>query len=1238
MVKFFVDIYDKLVGRKWLVWTVLAALLFACVALALRMNYQEDIAAFLPVDKQTAKYSAVYNNMGGQEKIVVNVSIAADSEDNSKAEGQATDIETIEGAMDAFGEAVTELDTIGCVKNLQVQVDESNVLDIMQFIWSQYPYLLTDEDYVRMDSLFSNPQFIRQQLDANRQMLMLPTSGVMSQSLPYDPLHLSSRLTSGMQNMKVSNSYQLIDGYIFAEDNDTKADEASEKTAESNEAKRLHGLVFLETPYGISESSQNARLAHVIDDAISKVESEHSGVTISAVGAPLIAVTNASQIKTDSILAVVLAVVLIAAVLIYAFRRLKPIMWIGISILVGWLFALGSIALFRSDISIIVLGIGSVIIGIAVNYPLHFMDHLKHEPDRRNALKEMVPPLLIGNITTVSAFLCLVFLDANAMCDLGLFGSLMLIGTILFVLIALPVLAPTYKVKGATGDDVKSTNESGHTLIPQALRLSMPRKLKMPMLLLTIVVTAVLGYFSLDTSFDSDLSHINYMTDEQRSDLRLLSAGMEQNDSTALIYAVAEGTTLDEALRHNEQLMLSLQNAPYINKVSGIGNLLPSAERQQQAITRWQTFWHDHHDAISQLQRDGVAAGFSATAFSPFIESTQAKLTVKDSTFFAPVYDSFASNFIMHDADGAKVVNFLTVPKDKAAEAKAAFAEALTPVAASAKTSGSNAELSDCTYVFDQKDVSNHLVDILSDSFNYIGFVCGFVVFFFLWLSFGRLELSLLSFLPLAVSWLWILGMMSLCSVQFNIVNIILATFIFGQGDDYTIFITEGLMYEYATGKKTLQSYKNSVMLSAVIMFIGIGTLIFARHPALRSLAEVAIIGMITVVVMAYYLPPLVFRWITTTNGNLRDVPLTLKRIGYSLFSLLFFLCFSFFVFMPYTIVHRCIGRMTERRRLHYHEVLQRVAAFVIRHVPGTRYTLINTVNEAFERPAVIICNHQSHLDVMCILALHPKIVILTNDWVWNNPFYGLIIHTAEFYPTSDGMEQNIPRLQDLVSRGYSVVIFPEGTRTPGRGIGRFHKGAFELAKILHADILPMYLHGLADILPKRDFMLREGAFSLEIGQRMAYADFADEETRPLCSQWHKHYLARYAEISRQREDIDYVLPYIRYKYMYKGMDIWRACQRALADREALRALCPEALRQRQASSSNAPAAAINITDKAPATAINITDNGQGEHAWLCALLNPDRQVTATFTDADGFAIATHCSCLPKNLEMVLEK
>lgn len=104
-------------------------------------------------------------------------------------------------------------------------------------------------------------------------------------------------------------------------------------------------------------------------------------------------------------------------------------------------------------------------------------------------------------------------------------------------------------------------------------------------------------------------------------------------------------------------------------------------------------------------------------------------------------------------------------------------------------------------------------------------------------------------------------------------------------------------------------------MLSAVLMFIGIGTLILAQHPALRSLAEVAIIGMVTVVLMTFYLPPLVFRWLTTKRGVFREIPITIDRLLCSIWAMSFFLVFSLLVFEPYALFQRYVLYRSKRCR-----------------------------------------------------------------------------------------------------------------------------------------------------------------------------------------------------------------------------------------------------------------------------------------------------------------------------------
>lgn len=1076
MIKLFLKIFNRLVGHRKAVGIVTGIVLLICVVLSIRMQYDEDISAFMPLDEQTVKYSEVFSNMGGQDKIAV-IFRGTD------------DVTELEEAMNAFGESVVRRDTSHIVQNLQVYVDETAMMDVLQAVWKTYPLFLTHADYQRLDSLMADGDDLRNQMEQNKQMLMLPTGSVVAQSLPYDPLHLSSGFINRLRELNVDGTYQVIDGYLFKEG---------------------AGIVLLESPFGISESLNNQRLYDLLEHCMSDVRFAYPSLSVSAIGAPLIAVTNANQIKSDSLLAVSLSVVLILLILFYAFRRLGDLIWIGVSVFAGWLFALGVLSLMRDGISLIVIGIGSVIIGIAVNYPLHFIEHFKHEVNMRETLKEMISPLLVGNITTVSAFLCLVLLDAQAMRDLGLFGSLTLIGTILFVLVCLPVLLrPSRKPE-----------VSVRTLPIGKLGFRQNKRMKRVTFWIVAGLTLLFGCFSSGTSFDSDMQNINYMLPEQREDLKFLSSSMKsQGDSLFMLYAVAEGKTLELALRHNEVLADRLAGLAGVHKVVGIGDMVLSDSLRTQRLNQWQAFWQDKTDAVKIFENVTEHAGFSAEAFSPFEDMVlRLQSIVGESPVQEALYELFGKRFVMQDDEGYKIVNFVQVDKQRAGEVKEHIASLLP---------------AGC-FVFSQLDVSNHLAVVLSESFNYIGFVCGFVVFLFLWLSFGSIELSLMAFLPLAVSWIWILGIMQLLGLQFNIVNIILATFIFGQGDDYTIFITEGLMYEYTTGKRRLERYKSSVALSAVIMFVGIGTLIFSKHPAMRSLAEVAIIGMITVVVMAYYLPPLVFRWLTEKKGKRREYPVTLYRLAASVFSFSFFVCGMFGLLIPYTFfIYRPLQKIWNGERF-YHRLLQRISYFVIRHIPGVKFREINAVGESFEKPAVIVCNHQSHLDLMCIMQLSPKIIILTNDWVWHNPYYGLVIHTAEFRPVSNGYDRNFSHLQDLVKRGYSIVVFPEGTRTMDGEIGRFHKGAFTLAKSLNIDILPLCIHGLYDVLPKYDFMLRKGSVTLEVCNRVAIDTLKDVPDRMVTSRMHRWYVEKYAMMRKELETPAYRAPYVAYKNKYK--------------------------------------------------------------------------------------------------------
>lgn len=1096
MTRFFLHIYHYFSARRLWASAVLLTICALAALLSSRVHYEEDIAKFLPHDAQNEKYQDVYEQIALQSRVAVLFS--------SKDSLRPVDTETIGQAMKSFG---TQIENSPLIEQLQVSADETAALKMIDFVNTNYPYFITNSDARHIDSLLRSPDFVARQMEENKKILMLPTGGIAMTTLRHDPLHLFTPVLQRMQRFRMDRQFQLIDGYVFTHDGRT-------------------GMVTFNSRFGASETQRNGEIAALLDSAARTIEARYPQLKVSAIGAPLIAVTNATTIKTDAIVAVAIASVFILLLLWWHYRRLSDMLWIGVSIVFGWLFAIGGMALFHDSVSMIVLGIGSVIIGIAVNYPLHFLDHIREVGNRRQALKEMVPPLLIGNVTTVAAFLCLVWLDAQAMRDLGLFGALMLIGTILFVLVFLPLYArrPAAAPQHRAGILLPLMERAENWLNRKAV--------KRVVLPIVMMLTMVFGYFSTKTSFDSDLTHINYMTPDQRADMQRLAGTQHE----AALYAVAEGKTMTQAFQANDRLLSQLQAHGY--QPHGIGDFSPTAERQRASLTAWRQLWtaHDARQLINRVKAEARRQGLKPDAFQPFYELLMTDHnSVRPLSYFNPILQPFVGTYILPSPDQTRIVNYLPSAGADSILKRDINQQAAAPY-----------------FVFSSKDIGNQLVRVLNDSFNYIGLVCGFVVFFFLWLSFGKLELSLLSFLPLAVSWLWILGMMQIGGIQFNIVNIILATFIFGQGDDYTIFITEGLMYEHTTGRKRLSSYKHSVAISALLMFIGIGSLILARHPAMRSLAVVTIIGMFTVVIMAYYLPPLVFRWLvrgrhlpTEEPSDVQlwitdKLPLTLRRIVSSLSFMIFFLLFMYFGAKPYTRWFFRKKKDDPERRDRYHRLFQSLARKGLKLLPGVKCHIYNKVGETFEKPAVIICNHQSHLDIMAVLQLSPKMIIITNGWTWNNPFYGDVLHYGDFLPAADGLDKNMTKLRELYKAGYNIVIYPEGTRSETCEVRRFHKGAFYVAHELGADILPLYLHGAGYVLPKRDFLLRSGEINIEVGQRVRFDRYddqgleANEAIRLMAKNMRHHYQKHYAEMRRRIETEAYLQPYRQLRDYYK--------------------------------------------------------------------------------------------------------
>ncbi len=786
-----VRIYDWMSGHRWWCLASFVVVTLLMVLSVTRLSYKEDIRDFLPLDEEERTALNDYDRQAQTSMIVAII-----EQRDSTIDDPDLLVESVE----------TFIDAISDVEGLTVQSVLSQMEERQEDLYRQLPFLLEAGDYQRMDSLLRQPEFVASKLQEDKERLLMPMGSMMAHDITHDPLGLFSPVLSLLRDTTVMDRFDLYDGCLLTADH-------------------RRALVMMSSPYGGSETASNERLLEVLKvkaDSVSSLLTSHSSLlepplSIRFCGAPVIAVTNASQIKTDSLISVSIAVVLILLLLWFFLRSLRNILLIAFSIGWGWVFAVACLSWVHQEVSVIVIGISSIIVGIAINYPLHLIAHLSHTNDVRQALKEVVKPLVVGNITTVGAFFALVPLRAAALRDLGLFSSFLLVGTILFTIIWLPQVlrfkftvyslqfTDDYSVAASgnakrTDDDSEAasgkaecTDDDSAVSERLASQSTVNRQLSTVnnntrwLIAAILLLTAFFGYHSLHTTFDADLTHINYMTPTQRTDMALLQQLMPTDT------------------QRQQELNDRMPSTP---------------EVQQDRLRLWQSWTSSHHDQLqSSFRQEADRIGFAPDSFDPF----------------------FA---LLSSSSSEGLANISSVNRQ------------LSTVNSKLSTVNKNPFASIATH--------------LSDDFNYIGWTCACIVFFFLWASFRSLPLALLSFLPMAVSWLWILGIMALLGIQFNIINIILSTFIFGQGDDYTIFMTEGTVYEYTHRRPMLASYRRAIILSALIMFIGIGSLITARHPALHSLAEVTIVGMFSVVLMAFVIPPVVFHWFVRFRKTFR--------------------------------------------------------------------------------------------------------------------------------------------------------------------------------------------------------------------------------------------------------------------------------------------------------------------------------------------------------------------------------
>lgn len=1084
MQNLFIAIHNFLKANKFRFYGVSIAVLLGLYYFASQISFQENITELIPSNDKSNITSKVLKQVNFADKISIMI--------ERKSNGNSDD-------LTAYAAQFIDSLNANCkpyVGKIQGQLDEKNIQETFDFVYQNLPLFLDQDDYKAIERKINNDS-IATIVEGNYRSLVSPTGIVSKDFILKDPMGISFIALNKLQQLSVGDDFELQNGFLLTK----------------NKSKLL---LFITPKLAANETDTNTIFIENINRIRDNLNQQFkSKASLTYFGATPVAVANATQIKADVRNTSIFATISLILLLMYFYRSFLTPIIIFIPSIFGAVFALSVLYFTKGTISAISLGISSILLGETTDYSIYVLTHLRDNKNVKLLYKDITRPLILCGITTSVTFLCLFFVESEALKDLAIFAALSVTSTTVFSLVLIPLLY----------------NTKNKIVVPKSNvidQLGAYSYHKNKFLIVGVLIVLIASFFTYKkVNFNNDLAALNFVPAElqkAQDDLEKMSDGEAKS-----IYLASYGKSYEEVITNNNKLFNDLKSKKEKNSIvnfSSIGGIVLSKEIQLQKIAEWNAFWTNNKKSFVQnsIISNGSKLGFNATAYQLFFATLNQTFQPISFGDYAKVKSLFTDEFVSKKGDFYTVSSLVKVTKENRDTFVAAIQKQPNLV------------------VIDRQQTNETFLGILKDNFQNLVNYSFIAVFLILLLSFRRIELVIVSIIPIMISWVFTTGVMGMFGIEFNIINIIVCTLIFGIGVDYSIFMTTALQKQHTFGRVELPSYRTSILLSLATTILGIGVLIFAQHPALKSIALIALIGIFAAVLVTFVIQPLVFGFFVTSNVKKGNPPFEIRRFIHSVLSFAYYglggfilsLLGSFFVkFFPMN--------KTKKVRI-FHAVLSKFMHSVFWTYPAIKRKIVNLKNEKFDKPAVIIANHTSFLDILAVGMLSPKIIFLVSDWVYNSPIFGKGVRLAGFYPVSNGIDNGVEHLREKVNQGFSLMVFPEGTRSVDNSVKRFHKGAFFLAEEFSLDVIPVIIHGYSEASPKGDFMLYGSSTTVEILDRIApndpnFGSNYTERTKKI----NRFFREKYDVIRHEKEDSNYFKRTLFNSFDYKEPEVIQA-------------------------------------------------------------------------------------------------
>jgi len=226
-----------------------------------------------------------------------------------------------------------------------------------------------------------------------------------------------------------------------------------------------------------------------------------------------------------------------------------------------------------------------------------------------------------------------------------------------------------------------------------------------------------------------------------------------------------------------------------------------------------------------------------------------------------------------------------------------------------------------------------------------------------------------------------------------------------------------------------------------------------------------------------------------------------LRRIGSSLFWL--FILISSMLLFPIAVLIRVVTAPFDKRLVILHRFTCLWASLYTWLNPVWRVSVEGREKIHPSRSYIMVANHASLVDILILFRLFTHFKWVSKVENFRVPFVGWNMRLNRYIQLRRGDKDSIAEMMRTcvqnIREGSSIMMFPEGTRSDDGNLREFKHGAFTLAKETRQPLLLIAIHGTADALPKRGFVLQgRHAIRVRVLDEIPYESFADKDVETM--------------------------------------------------------------------------------------------------------------------------------------------